>query len=83
MSAGVRNTDWVLIFTSGALGSIVSVLVGALQWHIKHKEAKKKRDTDDFFNRWISAEDEIDKLRDENRQLKDQIARLKLRSKKE
>ena len=51
--------------------------------YIKHKEAKKKRDTDDFFNRWISAEDEIDKLRDENRQLKDQIVRLKLRSKKE
>lgn len=82
MSAVVRNTDWVLIFTSGALGSIVSVLVGALQWYIKHKDDKQKRDTEDFFTRWISAEDEIDNLRDENRRLKDQIARLKLKEKK-
>lgn len=78
----MRNTDWVLIFTSGALGSIVSVLVGALQWYIKHKDDKQKRDTEDFFTRWISAEDEIDNLRDENRRLKDQIARLKLKEKK-
>lgn len=78
----MRNTDWVLIFTSGALGSIVSVLVGALQWYVKHKDDKQKRDTEDFFTRWISAEDEIDKLRDQNRQLKDQVARLKLKEKK-
>lgn len=77
----MRNTDWVLIFTSGALGSIVSVLVGALQWYVKHKDDQRKRDTEGFFTRWISAEDEVDRLRDQNRQLKDQAARLKLKLK--
>ncbi|MEK3544843.1 hypothetical protein [Lactobacillus crispatus] len=79
----MQNSDWMLIFTSGALGSIFSILIGALQWYIKHKDEKEKRDTDDFFNRWISAEDEIDKLRDQNRQLKDQVAKLKLKEKKD
>ncbi|NRO27688.1 hypothetical protein [Lactobacillus helveticus] len=74
--------------TSGAFASIVAALVGAYQTHLNHKEKeadnadeKKKRDTDDFFNRWMSAEDEVDRVRDENRKLKDKIAKLELKLK--
>lgn len=40
-----------------------------------------KRDTDDFYTRWISAEDEVDRVRDENRELKDKIAKLEIKLK--
>lgn len=72
--------------TSGAFASIIATLVGAYQTHLNHKEKeadkadeKKKRDTDDYFARWNSAENEIDELRDEIRDLKDENTRLKLK----
>ena len=73
--------DLVLIITSGALGSILSIVVGAYQAYIKHKDENEKRDTDDYFHRWMSAEDEVDRVRDENRDLKDEISHLKLKLK--
>lgn len=74
----IDKQSWVLIFTSGALASILSMLIGAYQKHIEYKDNKRKRDTDDFYSKWMSAEDEVDQLRDENRKLKDQVARLKI-----
>ncbi|MBP2057027.1 hypothetical protein J2Z60_000189 [Lactobacillus colini] len=57
-------------------------MIGAYQERVKYKDKRRdkllKRDTSDFYSRWISAEDEIDRLKDENRRLKDQIARLKI-----
>ncbi|RVU73774.1 hypothetical protein [Lactobacillus xujianguonis] len=44
---------------------------------LNREERTKKRDTDDYFNRWTSAEDEIDYLRDEIRNLKDENSKLK------
>lgn len=70
--------DLILIITSGALGSILATLIGAYQAYAKIKDQRKKRDTEDFYARWISAEDEVDRVRDENRALKDEIAHLKL-----
>lgn len=71
----------VLILTSGALGSLLSILIGAYQTFVKRKDENRKRDTDDFFQRWMNAEDEVDRVRDENRELKDEIAHLKLQNK--
>lgn len=74
--------DLVLIITSGALGSILATLIGAYQAYIKRKDQREKRDTDDFYTRWMSAEDEVDRVRDENRALKDEIALLKIKERK-
>lgn len=60
---------------------MLSILIGAYQAFIKRKDENRKRDTDDFFNRWMSAEDEVDRVRDENRELKDKIAKLELKLK--
>lgn len=75
--------DWILVITSGAFVSILSTLIGAYQEHVKYKDRKKRKDTDDFFAKWMSAEDEVDQLRDENRRLKDKIAKLKIKVKEE
>ncbi|WP_220031580.1 hypothetical protein [Lactobacillus helveticus] len=53
-------------------------MIGAYQAYAKIKDQRKKRDTEDFYARWMSAEDEVDRIRDENRALKDEIAHLKL-----
>lgn len=74
--------DLVLIITSGAFGTILATLVGAYQAYVKRKDQREKRDTDDFYTRWMSAEDEVDRIRDENRALKDEIARLKIKERK-
>lgn len=74
--------DLVLIITSGAFGTILATLVGAYQAYVKRKDQREKRDTDDFYTRWMSAEDEVDRIRDENRVLKDEIARLKIKERK-
>lgn len=60
---------------------MLSILIGAYQALVKRKDENRKRDTDDFFNRWMSAEDEVDRVRDENRELKDKIAKLELKLK--
>lgn len=60
---------------------MLSILIGAYQAFVKRKDENRKRDTDDFFNRWMSAEDEVDRVRDENRELKDKIAKLELKLK--
>ncbi|MBA2915511.1 hypothetical protein HCN73_04845 [Lactobacillus crispatus] len=70
-----------MIITSGAFGTILATLIGAYQAYVKHKDENKKRDTDDYFHRWMSAEDEVDRVRDENRDLKDEIFKLKLKLK--
>lgn len=71
--------DLILIITSGALGSILATLIGAYQAYAKIKDQRKTRDTNDFYARWVSAEDEVDRVRDENRALKDEIAHLKFK----
>lgn len=76
------DKELVLILTSGAFGTLVSTLVGAYLQHIKYRDEKRKRDTDDFFAKWMNAEDEVDRVRDENRALKDEIARLKIKERK-
>lgn len=73
--------DLILIITSGAFGSILATLIGAYQAHVKRKDKLKKRDTEDFFHRWMNAEDEVDRVRDENRALKDENAKLKIKLK--
>ncbi|WP_297949727.1 hypothetical protein [uncultured Lactobacillus sp.] len=57
-------------------------MIGAYQAYVKRKDQREKRDTDDFYTRWMSAEDEVDRVRDENRALKDEIARLKIKERK-
>ena len=57
-------------------------MIGAYQAYIKRKDQREKRDTDDFYTRWMSAEDEVDRVRDENRALKDEIALLKIKERK-
>lgn len=78
----------MLILTSSAFAGIIATLVGAYQTHLSHKDKManredraKKRDTDDYFRRWNNAENEIDDLRDQIRDLKDQNAALKMKLK--
>ena len=53
------------------------MLIRAYQDQLKYHDQKKRYDTENFFEKWLSAEDEGDNLRDQNRKLKDEIAILK------
>lgn len=78
------DKEWTTILTSGALGAIVSALISAWQWYLKYKDDRKdkdsrnrKNDINFYRKKWLEDEDTIDQLRNEIRDLKDQVSKLK------
>lgn len=76
--------EWATILTSGVLGAIVSALISAWQWYLKYKDDRNdkdsrnsKNDVNFYRKKWLEDEDTIDQLRNEIRDLKDQVSRLK------
>lgn len=72
------------ILTSGVFGAIVSALISAWQWYLKYKDDRKdkdsrnrKNDINFYRKKWLEDEDTIDQLRNEIRNLKDQVSKLK------
>ncbi len=66
------------------LGAIVSALISAWQWYLKYKDDRKdkdsknqKNDVNFYRKKWLEDEDTIDQLRNEIRDLKDQVTKLK------
>lgn len=66
------------------LGAIVSALISAWQWYLKYKDDRKdkdsknqKNDVNFYRKKWLEDEDTIDQLRNEIRDLKDQVTSLK------
>lgn len=77
--------DIILILTSSAFSGVIATLAGVYSTYLNHKDKTadrkselKKLDTEDYFTRWNNAENEIDELRDQIRDLKDNNSRLKL-----
>lgn len=78
------DKEWATVLTSGVFGAIVSALISAWQWYLKYKDDQKdkdkrsqKNDINFYRKKWLEDEDTIDELKNEIRNLKDQVAKLK------
>lgn len=77
------SADLAAVLASGAIGGIISAIAsGVIEYKkLKDSEAyqaeKAERDQIDFYRqKWLEDEDQIDKLRDEIRNLKDKEQKL-------
>lgn len=74
------NADLYAVLASGAIGGIISAIAsGVIEYKkLKDSEAyqaeKDEREQIEFYRqKWLEDEDQIDKLRDEVRSLKDNL----------
>ena len=74
------NADLYAVLASGAIGGIISAVTSGVIEYKKLKDSetyqaeKDEREQIEFYRqKWLEDEDQIDKLRDEVRSLKDNL----------